>query len=78
VTSTASPGGAAAQSVTWHEEVRRFKRELLERVLVETGGNRTHAARQLGVQRTYLMRLIRDLDVLVAARPGRRDEDRHD
>jgi len=78
VTSTASPGSAAAQSVTWHEEVRRFKRELLERVLVETGGNRTHAARQLGVQRTYLMRLIRDLDVLVAARPGRRDEDRHD
>ena len=77
MTSTAGPGGAAARPLTWHDEVRRFKRELLERVLVETGGNRTHAAQHLGVQRTYLMRLIRDLDVMVATRHGRRVEDRH-
>jgi hypothetical protein len=37
----------------WYGEVRRFKRTLLEAALVGAGGNRTHAARALGLQRTY-------------------------
>lgn len=43
----------------FHREVEAFKRELLARTLVEHGGNRTHAAATLGLQRTYLVRLIR-------------------
>lgn len=43
--------------------VEEFKRRLIETALRQAGGNRTHAARGLGLQRTYLLRLIRDLGV---------------
>lgn len=84
---TATPAGSAvaapavATAVTtaipitgeWHEEVRRFKRGLLTSALRAAGGNRTHSARALGLQRTYLLRLIRELDVDIAPPPrGRR------
>ena len=54
---------AADAPATWHGAIRQFKRELLERALASVGGNRTHAARALALQRTYLVRLLRDLDV---------------
>jgi DNA-binding NtrC family response regulator len=47
----------------WHGALRRFKRALVEQTLAQTGGNRTHAARALGLQRTYFLRLLRDLEV---------------
>jgi hypothetical protein len=47
----------------YHGAVSDFKRRLIETTLHETRGNRTHAARTLGLQRTYLLRLIRDLGV---------------
>ena len=43
--------------------VEEFKRRLIEAALRQSGGNRTRAARCLGLQRTYLLRLIRDLGV---------------
>jgi hypothetical protein len=61
----------AAPDVTWHGAVTDFKRRLLEQALRSAGGNRTHAARALGLQRTYLLRLIRDLGVAVP--PARRE-----
>ncbi len=57
----------AAQSLSesievgYHDAVRGFRRELLRHALGMTGGNRTRAAELLGLQRTYFMRLIRDL-----------------
>lgn len=45
--------------------VEEFKRRLIETALRQSGGNRTHAARCLGLQRTYLLRLMRDLGVSV-------------
>jgi transcriptional regulator with GAF, ATPase, and Fis domain len=48
---------------TWHAAVLAFKRGLIERVLREMRGNRTHAARALGLQRTYLLRLMRELGI---------------
>lgn len=56
----------------WHEAVDAFKRELLERALVAAGGNRTHAARALGLQRTYLLRLMREFEVHVPRVTGPR------
>ena len=53
-------GTIAAPPVTWRGGIVTFKRGLIERTLTETRGNRTQAARALGVQRTYLLRLIRD------------------
>jgi len=50
--------------------VEEFKRRLIESALRQSGGNRTHAARRLGLQRTYLLRLIRDLGVSAPPSPA--------
>jgi DNA-binding NtrC family response regulator len=44
----------------YQRAVESFKRELLTQVLAAQGGNRSRAARALGLQRTYFVRLIRD------------------
>ncbi len=49
----------------YHAAVRQFRARLIEAALVRSGGNRTYAARELGIQRTYLMRLVRNLGVMV-------------
>ncbi len=46
---------------SFHAAVEEFKRGLIESTLRKTNGNRTRAAARLGLQRTYLARLIRDL-----------------
>ena len=62
-----APEGAAG----YHGAVSEFKRRLIERSLLEARGNRTHAARALGLQRTYLLRLMRDLNVTAPPAPDR-------
>lgn len=47
----------------YQRAVEEFKRELLVLTLAAHGGNRSRAARALGVQRTYFVRLIRQLGV---------------
>lgn len=44
----------------YHEAVAAFKRQLLVHMLAAHGGNRTRTARALGLQRTYLLRLLRE------------------
>ena len=58
----------------FHGAVSDFKRRLLEATLTQAGGNRTRAARALGLQRTYLLRLIREFEIRVPppAMPPRR------
>jgi DNA-binding NtrC family response regulator len=56
----------------YHGAVSDFKRRLIEATLHHVRGNRTHAARALGLQRTYLLRLIRDLGVAAPPPPPRR------
>jgi DNA-binding NtrC family response regulator len=46
---------------SFHASVEEYKRGLIVSALRRAGGNRTHAARMLGLQRTYLSRIIRDL-----------------
>jgi len=53
------------QAWGFHGAVSEFKRHLIEVTLCQMGGNRTLAARVLGLQRTYLLRLIRELGVAV-------------
>ena len=55
----------------YHGAVSEFKRRLIEATLHAARGNRTHAARALGLQRTYLLRLIRDLGVVAPPPPPR-------
>jgi len=45
----------------YREALNNFRRELIARVLGETGGNQTAAAVILGVHRKYLQRLIKSL-----------------
>jgi DNA-binding NtrC family response regulator len=55
----------------YHHAVSDFKRRLIENTLKQMQGNRTHTARALGLQRTYLLRLIRELGVAAPPPPVR-------
>jgi len=72
--SSGFPAAPARPLPGFHGAVSDFKRRLLEATLTQAGGNRTRAARALGLQRTYLLRLIREFEVRVppAPLPGRR------
>jgi len=48
---------------TYHEAVREAKRQIIRKCLEQAGGNYAEAARRLGVNVTYLHRLIRNLDL---------------
>jgi DNA-binding NtrC family response regulator len=48
---------------SYHGAVDDYRRELIEKTLAQTQGNRAAAAKILGLQRTYLSRLIKALRV---------------
>ena len=56
-----------------HEAVSAFKRRLVEDALARHGGNRSRAAVALGIERTSLLRIIRELGIegLPPGQPGR-------
>ncbi|HEV3484989.1 MAG TPA: sigma 54-interacting transcriptional regulator, partial [Vicinamibacterales bacterium] len=65
--SASLPGGAAAR---YHQSVIDAKRRLILDAIEQAGGNYTAAARLLGINPTYLHRLIRNLQLReVAGRP---------
>ena len=67
------PPPPAKPAPGFHGAVTEFKRRLIEATLFQLGGNRTRTARALGLQRTYLLRLIREFGVNVPHRePPRR------
>jgi DNA-binding NtrC family response regulator len=51
----------AVSAESYADVVRSFKASLVERALAEAGGNRTRAAERLGVHRSNLVRMIREL-----------------
>ncbi len=53
--------GAEPSIGPFHEGVEEFKRELIRRALEQAKGNQTRAAEILGLQRTYLSRLVKNL-----------------
>jgi two-component system NtrC family response regulator len=48
---------------SFHGQVAEFRRRLIRETLARFGGNQTKAAEALGLQRTYLARLIRQLGI---------------
>lgn len=52
-------------ATAYQKEVDRFKKQLLQTTLEAHRGNRTRAARALGLQRTYFLRLIRTFEINV-------------
>jgi DNA-binding NtrC family response regulator len=73
--SSVSPAAPARPLPGFHGAVSDFKRRLLEATLTQAGGNRTRAARALGLQRTYLLRLIREFEIRVPPAPMARRSD---
>jgi DNA-binding NtrC family response regulator len=65
----ASPTGrrdgddTVAATIPLHEAICAFKRRLVEQALAAAGGNRSRAAAALGIERTSLLRLIRELGI---------------
>ena len=62
----AGPEEDQAAGGAFHEAVLAFKRDFLRAALARTNGNRTRAASALGLQRTYLSRLLKDLGLTTA------------
>lgn len=48
---------------TLNNAMNIFKKRYVEKILMQTRGNQTEAAKILGIQRTYLSRLIRELGI---------------
>jgi len=57
----------------FHGAVREFKRWMIQDALKQSQGNQTRAAELLGLQRTYLAKLVRLLEVKSALRPPEKD-----
>ena len=47
----------------YHESVLHYQKEVIRRAMEQTGGNQAKAANLLNLQRTYLARLIRKLNI---------------
>jgi len=60
--STAQPPTSAGNG-DFHSQVRESKRQIIRAALDRSGGNQTKAAELLGLQRTYLVKLLRELDI---------------
>jgi two-component system, NtrC family, response regulator AtoC len=54
---------SSALGVTFENEVKEFKRRLIQRALAEFGNNKLQAARSLGIARSSLHRLIEELHI---------------
>jgi Nif-specific regulatory protein len=52
----------------FHEVVKRTKRDLILKAIKQAGGNYTEAAKTLGLQPTYLHRLVRNLNLRATIR----------
>lgn len=52
-----------ADSLLYREAIDAYRRQLILRALTQTQGNRAAAAKALGLQRTYLSRLIKTLRI---------------
>ena len=48
---------------SYHESVRQYQKEIIRRAMEQAGGNQSRAANLLNLQRTYLARLIRKLNI---------------
>jgi len=53
-------------SATYHEQVRAARVQIITAAAMRWGGHRGRMARDLGLQRTYLVRLIRDFGLVDA------------
>ena len=70
--SPANEAGTGSPSRHYHEKMEDYSRKIIEEALQRNGWNQTRAAKELGLQRTYLTKLLRQKDI-----PGRLPKDSH-
>jgi DNA-binding NtrC family response regulator len=70
--SFSSTSGAETESLPrpYHESMMAYSRKILDEALRRNGWNQTRAAAELGLQRTYLTKLLRQRQI-----PGREPKD---
>ncbi|MBN2625049.1 MAG: sigma-54-dependent Fis family transcriptional regulator [Spirochaetales bacterium] len=56
--------GEGGKDLTLKEGLQLFKKGFVEAALARNRGNQTETARKLGIQRTYLSRLIKELNIV--------------
>jgi DNA-binding NtrC family response regulator len=59
----AAPLPTSAGNGEFHSQVRASKQAIIRAALDRAGGNQTKAAELLGLQRTYLVKLLRELEI---------------
>jgi two-component system NtrC family response regulator len=60
------PYVSAPSTMGYHEKVENYRRRLLVEALAATDGNRSAAARRLGMSRQNLSHLVRKLGIVVS------------
>ncbi|MFC1889671.1 sigma 54-interacting transcriptional regulator, partial [Thermodesulfobacteriota bacterium] len=60
---SSSPAGDLRFHGTYSEMIKEFKRKMIKDAIAVSGGNKSAAARRLGIDPTYLSRLIKQLDI---------------
>jgi DNA-binding NtrC family response regulator len=58
-----SDAGNRSISPSYHESIDEYRREVIVNALAQTQGNRAAAARLLGLQRSYLLKLIKSFKI---------------
>ncbi len=53
----------AAEHISYHQAIDGYRREVIVQALAETQGNRAAAARLLGLERSYLLRLMKSFQI---------------
>jgi DNA-binding NtrC family response regulator len=59
----ASEANSAAGTFSYHNTVDEYRREVILKALAEARGNRTAAAKLLGLERSYLQKLLKSFDI---------------
>jgi DNA-binding NtrC family response regulator len=54
---------APSNSFSYHEAIDSYRREVILQALAQTQGNRAAAARLLGLERSYLLRLMKSFHI---------------
>jgi transcriptional regulator with GAF, ATPase, and Fis domain len=50
-------------TLSYHETIAEYRREVIVNALAQTAGNRAAAARLLGLQRSYLLKLMKSFHI---------------
>jgi DNA-binding NtrC family response regulator len=58
-----SPSSLEILAASYQEATDRYRRELIIKILQQTNGNRSAAAKLLGLERSYFLKLMKTFEV---------------